>query len=87
MFLSNFSFLGECFIGISFVWKDIIVYLVNVYSSCHLNSKCLFWKELLECKAKFVMGELCNGGDFNSIKRVKGRKGRSLIVTRGNKGI
>ncbi|KAI5409427.1 hypothetical protein KIW84_055023 [Lathyrus oleraceus] len=87
VFLSNFSFLGECFIGISFVWKDIIVYLVNVYSSCHLNSKCLFWKELLECKAKFVMGELCNGGDFNSVKRVNERKGRSLIVNRRNKGI
>lgn len=38
-FFSNMSFVGEGFIGIYVVWKETIMYLVNVYSSCHFNSK------------------------------------------------
>lgn len=83
--LSNyFSFVGKGFIGVFVVWKETIIYLGNVYSSCNFNLKRLSWKELLACKAKFNVGKWCIGGDFIAIKKVNERKMNSLVIYRGD---
>ena len=36
---SLFSFEGEGFLGVQFLWNGSIIYVINVYSSCHIQYK------------------------------------------------
>lgn len=39
LFVPLFSFQGEGFFGIQLAWKDLLIYVVNVNSSCYLLKK------------------------------------------------
>ncbi|XP_058775098.1 uncharacterized protein LOC131649352 [Vicia villosa] len=71
------SFRGEGYLGIKVRWKDNDYYVVNIYSSCDIVKKKRMWTDLLELKLKFNDGEWIMGGDFNSIKNSRERKGRA----------
>ncbi|KAI5436046.1 hypothetical protein KIW84_022476 [Lathyrus oleraceus] len=71
------SFVGEGFLGIHVLWSGINLFLVNVYSSCFIGKKRVFWARLVEFKSKFPEGLWCVGGDFNSVRVKEERKGIS----------
>ncbi|KAI5405622.1 hypothetical protein KIW84_052410 [Lathyrus oleraceus] len=71
------SFVGEGFLGIHVLWSGINLFLVNVYSSCFIEKKRVFWARLVEFKSKFPEGLWCVGGDFNSVRVKAERKGIS----------
>ncbi|XP_058775485.1 uncharacterized protein LOC131649744 [Vicia villosa] len=71
------SFSGAGFLGIKVLWKNELYYVINVYSSCDVHKKKLLWEALVNLKGKFTDGEWIVGGDFNSIKHSRERKGRS----------
>lgn len=50
------SFKGEGYLGIKFQKENKIYYLVNVYSSCELNTKRIIWRKLLDVKELFNDG-------------------------------
>ncbi|CAI8596512.1 unnamed protein product [Vicia faba] len=68
------SFKSEGYLGIKFLWKNHIYYLVNAYSSCNINEKKLLSGRLLELKELFRDGEWIIGGNFNVIKNHRERK-------------
>ncbi|XP_058777373.1 uncharacterized protein LOC131651709 [Vicia villosa] len=74
------SFAGAGYLSIKLRWKGKNYYIVNVYSPCELNLKRKLWRELLSLKAKFSYGEWIMGGDFNSNKNERERKG--CVVSR-----
>ncbi|KAI5398482.1 hypothetical protein KIW84_064028 [Lathyrus oleraceus] len=71
------SFVGEGFLGIHVLWSGINLFLVNVYSSCFIEKKRVFWARLVEFKSKFPEGLWCVGGDFNTVRVKAERKGIS----------
>ncbi|KAI5437241.1 hypothetical protein KIW84_023385 [Lathyrus oleraceus] len=71
------SFVGEGFLGIHVLWSGINLFLVNVYSSCFIEKKRVFWARLVEFKSKFPEGLWCVGGDFNTVRVKTERKGIS----------
>lgn len=38
-FVVLFNFIDQVFLGIQLIWKDHLIYIVNVYSSCHVSNK------------------------------------------------
>ncbi|XP_058765777.1 uncharacterized protein LOC131639291 [Vicia villosa] len=74
------SFKGEGFLGIKVIWKDNAYYILNVYSSCLLAKKKELWENILRLKDSFTDGEWIIGGDFNSIRAIGERRGRSERV-------
>lgn len=75
LFEAQLSFVGEGFVGIKVVWKGMIIYFVNVYSSFVFQSKRIMWVELINLKSSLPLGNWCVGGDFNAINRTSERKG------------
>ncbi|XP_058783058.1 uncharacterized protein LOC131657708 [Vicia villosa] len=71
------SFSGTGFLGIKVLWKNDLYYVINVYSSCDVHKKKQLWKALVNLKGKLTDGEWIVGGDFNTIKHSRERKGRS----------
>ncbi|XP_058746178.1 uncharacterized protein LOC131619053 [Vicia villosa] len=71
----NFSFTGEGFLGIGATFKGVKCYFVNVYSSCNITLKRKMWEELLVLRGRWLDGEWCVGGDFNSIRCASERVG------------
>lgn len=69
IFHISFCFRGEGFVGISVLWKDIHIYLINIYSSCNIDTNRRLWNQLCEFKSKFPKGGWCVVGDFNIIKK------------------
>lgn len=55
--------------GINVFWKDIRVYLVNVYSLCFISNERKLWSQLHEFKFKFSKSEWCVVGDLNTINK------------------
>lgn len=74
MFGLDFSFSGEGFVGININWKGFNSYLVNIYSLCMLLNNMICWKRLIDFKSKFHMGEGCICGDFNAVKKKRGKQ-------------
>ncbi|XP_058753873.1 uncharacterized protein LOC131627052 [Vicia villosa] len=72
-------FHGRGFLGVKAVWKDELYYLANVYSPSTLAEKRLMWGNLISLKNRFTDGEWVIGGDFNSIKNCRERKGCSVV--------
>lgn len=52
----------------------MIIYFVNIYSSCAIQSKRRLWAELIKLKSFFPSSDWCVRGDFNAIKRITERK-------------
>ncbi|XP_058751345.1 uncharacterized protein LOC131624421 [Vicia villosa] len=78
LFGLGFSFAGDGYVGFNGRWKNLNVYVVNVYSSCTIAKKRVLWKELVKRKPDFPEGAWVFGGDFNAIKCPEERKGRAL---------
>lgn len=63
-------------------WRNRLYYIINLYSSCNIINKKM-WCEIKDLKNKSIDGELCLGGEFNSVvssnerKRSKGYGRRS----------
>lgn len=74
------SFKGEGYLGIKIIWKDLYYYMVNIYSSCLLSKKKEMLAKLLVLKEMFRDREWIIGGDFNVVKHLRERRGRSLYV-------
>ncbi|XP_058783145.1 uncharacterized protein LOC131657804 [Vicia villosa] len=74
------SFKGDGYLGNIVEWKNKILYIVNIYSSCLLSKKKEMWKELLDLKEAFKDGEWIMGGDFNATKNSSERKGRTTAT-------
>lgn len=72
----NFYFSGDGFLGVCGVLEktQTVVYLVNVYSPCHLAGKRKLWEELTMSKRGFPKGEWCIAGDFNAVMPAQERK-------------
>ncbi|XP_058745932.1 uncharacterized protein LOC131618791 [Vicia villosa] len=71
-----FSFSEEGFLGICAMFKGVKYYFVSIYSSCHIALKRRLWGELISLRNRWVDGEWCWGGDFNSIRCEAERVGR-----------
>lgn len=54
--------------------------MVNIYSSRDLSKKKMLWHDLLALKETFNDGDWIMGGDFNAVKEIMERKGRSTLV-------
>ncbi|GKV42304.1 hypothetical protein SLEP1_g49718 [Rubroshorea leprosula] len=67
---------GKDFIGVFGEWGEdrLPVYILNIYSSCHLEEKRALWKELLKLITS-RKGNWCLGGDFNAARKVEDRAG------------
>ncbi|GKV45492.1 hypothetical protein SLEP1_g52564 [Rubroshorea leprosula] len=67
---------GKDFIGVFGEWGEdrLPVYILNIYSSCHLEEKRALWKELLMLITS-RKGNWCLGGDFNAARKVGDRVG------------
>lgn len=60
--------------GVNIEWRGQEIFLVIVYSSCHLLLKKRLWRELVILKNKFSRGGWIVGGTsmlFLAVKRVK----------------
>jgi hypothetical protein len=77
LFSFHFSFSGDGFLGVCGVWKDSLIYVVNIYSPCSIAGKRKLWSDLLDFKLNNASGEWCLGGDFNSILKSWERRGSS----------
>ncbi|MCI24910.1 reverse transcriptase, partial [Trifolium medium] len=75
LFSFRYSFTGDGYLGVCVEWKDSLLYIVNVYSSCNLSGKRKLWSDLLDFKKNNAPGEWCIGGDFNSVTKVGERRG------------
>ncbi|XP_058727061.1 uncharacterized protein LOC131598480 [Vicia villosa] len=82
VFYPHFSFEGEGFVGVSGIWNDRLVYIVNVYSSCFFVKKKAMWKALEGCKVRFPSGDWLLGGDFNAIRVEEERKSARGVVNK-----
>ncbi|XP_058785067.1 uncharacterized protein LOC131659978 [Vicia villosa] len=72
------SFRGKGYLGVKAWRKDKVIYFIKVYSPCALNEKRMLWSELLVLKNKYGDGEwIMGGGDFNAVREVEERWGRS----------
>ncbi|XP_058784306.1 uncharacterized protein LOC131659082 [Vicia villosa] len=69
----RFSFRGEGFLGLCVEKEGSLIYFVNVYAACELNSRRSLWKSLIDFKLKNVPGSWCVGGDFNNISNKEER--------------
>lgn len=74
LFGSFLNFEGESFVGVQVSLKGLIIYFVNVYSSCVFQSKRKLCADLNKLKSYFLSDEWCVGGEFNTIKRASERK-------------
>ncbi|KAK2445049.1 hypothetical protein QL285_016023 [Trifolium repens] len=77
LFTFNYSFIGNGFLGVCVEWKDGLLYIVNIYSPCSMAGKRKLWSDLIEFKLNNDPGEWCLGGDFNSIMKIRERRGSS----------
>jgi hypothetical protein len=64
-FLNSFS--GYGFLGIKVEREGVVLYVVNVYSPCHISGKIRLWEELLSFKQQSAEGEWCVRGDSNAV--------------------
>lgn len=53
------SFEGEGFLGVQLHWKGLLIYFVNIYSSCFLRKNKKHWEDPLFLKSSFSQGEWC----------------------------
>lgn len=67
--------MGAGFLGVKLSWKGKNYYIVNFYSLYALNLNRKHWRELLSLKAKYSDKEWVMGGDFNSTKNEREKKG------------
>lgn len=74
-----FEFSGASFRGICVKHDDSVVYIVDVYSPCHIEGKRLMWQELLSFKNGLQAGDWCIGGNFNAVLSRRERKGQSEV--------
>ncbi|MCH99417.1 endonuclease/exonuclease/phosphatase family protein, partial [Trifolium medium] len=77
LFNFKFSFTDEGFLGICVEWKGMVLYIVNVYSSCTHAGKKRLWESLSNFKLNNAKGEWCIGGDFKAVLHASERKGCS----------
>ncbi|CAJ2673622.1 unnamed protein product [Trifolium pratense] len=76
-----FIFTGQGFVGVcleSGIQKKVI-FVVNVYAKCDLDSKRRLWENLVMSKRGFEDGAWCFAGDFNAVYRREERRGVSQI--------
>lgn len=59
--------------------SNILVVIVNVYSSCNLQIKMHMWEDLKEIRQKEPCNSWCILGDFNSIRSEGERKGINRV--------
>jgi exonuclease III len=62
LFSYRYSFTGDGFLGICVDWNSVLLYIVNIYSSCLAFGKRKLWQDLLEFKLNNEPGEWCLGG-------------------------
>ncbi|CAK8531427.1 unnamed protein product [Lathyrus sativus] len=67
-FPSCFSFTGEGFVGVGGFWKNSLVYVVNVYSSCFYAKKRSLWRYLEEIEKRFLVEGWILVDDFNTVR-------------------
>ncbi|GKU86405.1 hypothetical protein SLEP1_g936 [Rubroshorea leprosula] len=71
---------GDNFIGVFGLWgsEEIPVFILNIYSSCHLASKRALWEELQDL-INNRKGLWCLAGDFIAVRRVEERAGCKVV--------
>jgi len=57
--------------------ENLLLTLVNVYSSCVYSEKKIMWEELLKCRRDDENKVWCMIGDFNAVRKPDERKGLS----------
>lgn len=75
VFETLLSFEGKGFMEIQIIWNGLIIYIMNIYSSCFIPNKIRLQSEFLKLKSSFPQGEWCVERDFNAMKRERETKG------------
>ncbi|XP_058754983.1 uncharacterized protein LOC131628127 [Vicia villosa] len=77
-----FNFGGRGFLGMKLLWKGNYFYAVNVYFPISREEKRSLREKILDLKSRFSDGEWLVGGDFNTVRNRRERKGVSFHNSR-----